>query len=905
MRSPRLSSLWAKSGDETGYLNLPQHLLDSACVAAAVYEAWVSDQLKRNLGERLGLDESELKQLYVWLAGVHDIGKGTLTFQRQVERKDGYGYLVTNVSDAGLPVDMGVLESELPKMPHGTSSGILLQSWLEAKGMPVKLSMWLASVVDAHHGMATSNELRTEIRIVLSGYPEEWSEVHSEVLDAMADLARIGPVLEKLSDRDYLMAGDAQLLTGLVVIADWIASNADSFPMMLKGGQSQRVAEGMGATDLTAPWSPFVPDLDTDRLYQRSFAWGDDQSPREIQKAMVDVVRNMERPSLVILEAETGVGKTEAALVAAHVLGAKFSSQGVYFAAPTMATANGLLDRTVLWAGHSADTGSVSSLYLAHSKNELVDSYQKVRFAGINPEEGGESNVVASSWMRGRRKGLLSNIVVGTVDQVLMLALQQRYSMLRHIALAGKIIIFDEVHSYDTYTSDYLKTALEWLAFYGVPVILMSATLPPQQREELVEAYTGNPVVERSHAYPLITVADESGLEYVTPEASPTNLEARIDIIDDDVESLTRQLEIQLADGGCALIVCNTISRAQGCYLAVKDVYPGEVELHHAGFTSRDRVKKEDRLREELGPQSHRGAGRPYRKIVVATQVAEQSLDIDADVLFTDLAPMDLLIQRIGRLHRHARPESDRPGTLRDPRVFVRGILALDPPEIEGGTEAIYDPLIVLSTLAHLPKLFTRPDDVAALVAAVYSPDNRPQEGWEDVWAEAEVESEQRKKRAHERSKTYRMPSPFDAKTMQEFFAAPSAVVSAQGSDERGAAQVRDVEPAVEVIPVIRSGDSYGPVDGSWSVHDEFDMQPWQARYLAAGTVRLPVRMTRNDRDFDDVVSRLERDTPLEWDKHYLLKGELALGLDETGRIRIGRFEVRYSEELGIEILNE
>ena len=293
------------------------------------------------------------------------------------------------------------------------------------------------------------------------------------------------------------------------------------------------------------------------------------------------------------------------------------------------------------WARNTTETGAVSSLYLAHSKNQLSKPFRDLRFRDINedaddPSTNGE--VVASSWMSGRRRGLLSNIVVGTVDQVLMLALRQRYSMLRHAALAGKIIIFDEIHSYGAYTSDYLATTLEWLAHYGATVIMMSATLPSAEREKLIEAYTGNSVDGNSDAYPLITVASENSLRYVTPEQSPTNLEARIAIIDDAITALEELLEQLLIDGGVALVICNTIARAQEVYSTLIAAYPGEVELHHAGFMAWQRSEKEDQLRQELGPDSHRGEGRPWRKIVVATQVAEQSLDIDADVLVTDLA---------------------------------------------------------------------------------------------------------------------------------------------------------------------------------------------------------------------------------------------------------------------------
>ena len=245
-------------------------------------------------------------------------------------------------------------------------------------------------------------------------------------------------------------------------------------------------------------------------------------------------------------------------------------------------------------------------------------------------------------------------------------------------------------------------------------------------------------------------MASESGQRSVAPEPSPTNLEATIEVIDDSLDALQQRIGDVLAGGGVALVICNTIARAQETYSAFKKTYPDEVELHHAGFMAWERSEKEDRLRGELGPDAHRGVGRPDRKIVVATQVAEQSLDIDADVLVTDIAPMDLIIQRIGRLHRHDRPETDRPQQVREPKVFVRGIESQTPsPVLNSGAEAIYGAKVLLSTLLHLPTTFKRPDDVAELVRQVYDAEQDVPPAWMEEWEKALVDEEARVQRAH------------------------------------------------------------------------------------------------------------------------------------------------------------
>ena len=677
--SPQSQALWAKSGDESGFLSLPQHLADTACVAACVFDTWVPGQMKRNLSTNLGISTEQLRNLYVWLAGLHDIGKATRPFQTQIEQNPQYAYLVGQVSDTGLPLTLNSLEVQ-SKMPHGVCSGIILTDWLVDFGMKRRIASWLTSTVDAHHGVASTSPERRTVETAIAEYPPSWKAVHTELIETITELTGAETALHAVNRLKNWRAADAQILTGLIVISDWIASNADAFPMTTGCSQIQRVENGIHAIDLTEPWDPIAPVKDVDEQYRVAFNWPDSYRARSVQRAMADAASQLTEPSIVVLEAETGVGKTEAALTAAQIVGKQTGAQGIYFAAPTMATANGLLERTIEWAKNTAEAGSVASLYLAHSKNQLSDPYQRLRFRGVAEDYSNEGrgaargDVIASSWMSGRRRGLLSNITIGTVDQVLMMALEHRYSMLRHVALASKVIIFDEVHAYDAYTSDYLATTLEWLAYYGATVILMSATLPPERRRALIKAYSGNDLSEQTAAYPLITVSNRSGSHYVTPEPSPTNLEAPIELIDDDLDSLNELMGQLLIDGGCALIICNTIARAQEAYARLSHDYPDDIELHHAGFMSWQRTEREDELRAELGPHASRGHGRPYRKVVVATQVAEQSLDIDADVLITDLAPMDLIIQRIGRLHRHARQEFDRPDPLRTPKVYIRGV---------------------------------------------------------------------------------------------------------------------------------------------------------------------------------------------------------------------------------------
>lgn len=907
-RTPQAHALWAKSGSEEAYLRLPQHLIDSACVAEWLWDNWASEALKAALTRAWSLAPDKVRRLYVFLAGTHDVGKATVSFQRQVETRPGMEYLRAEVEAAGLPTTWPHGEGE-QKFPHGTASALILQRWLQEEWAVDRLKAGrVSSVVDAHHGFTTNPQLMDHHQSTIPNYPAEWAAIHAEILDSMAELIDVEDVLDALVDIYGPYAGAVQLMTGLVIMADWIASNEALFPYHQINSQAERVEAAMAAVDLPMPWRPISAGADIKQQFQQTFGWPDHFAVRPVQEAAVQAAKTQDGPCLMIIEAPTGEGKTETGLAAAHVIGEMTGAQGVFFAAPTMSTANGLFERTTDWVGRSSHSGEVASMYLAHSKNQLSEQYQALRFAGIGDDTLDHGSAVANQWLSGRRKGILADFVVGTVDQVLMMALQARFSMLRHVGLAGKVIIIDEVHAYDAYMSQYLYRTLEWLAHYGVSVILMSATLPPAQRKALAAAYASQLITEpdlellETSAYPLISTVSADGINTVPIASRPTDLEASITVLDDSLESLVDQVKALLIDGGVALVICNTIARSQNAFDALSSAFPGEVDLHHSAFVAAHRSAKEDLLRDMLGPQAHRGSGRPYRKIVVATQVAEQSLDIDADVLVTDIAPIDLVIQRIGRLHRHQRPETDRPTLLREPRVFIRGILAPDGiPEFDGGAEAVYGQKLLLATMAHLPAVFQRPDDVAGLVREVYSENPNIPAEWSEAWTEACKKANAERFKAERTADTFRFPAPGAASEMHYLFNRLHSEPK-PGAEEVGNAQVRDAELTVEAIAIQMDEYGYRPLGSDEEIQIGSDVSYDQALALAAHSIRLPARVTRRGSDFDAVIGDLEKQTPGEWSELGILKGQVALIFDDEGFASAGRFTLRYDLERGLEV---
>lgn len=910
-------ALWAKSGNEQAHLSLPQHLIDSACVAEWLWNNWVCDALKHTLSKLWKLEVSEVKALYCFFAGTHDVGKATVTFQRQVEKRKEERWLFPPIYEAGLSLEWPQGEGSQIKLPHGVASALLLRGWLTGQELDKSLRVALSSVLDAHHGFASDPMLLANQADAIAGRETEYDEIAYALLDSMADLTAVAPVLERLEDSgDEPFADALQLMTGLVVMADWIASNEDAFPYDEVLPQRERVVQGMGYVNLSFPWKPQEIPAEVLELFRRTFAWNESFKLRPVQRVAVEMAKKTQGSALMIIEAPTGEGKTEAGLAIAHVLGEKTGAQGVFLAAPTMSTANGLFERAVQWAKRSSCGGQVASMFLAHSKNRLSKDFQKLRYSGIGVDgnsgqqgELPEGSVVATQWLSGRKTGILSDFVVGTVDQVLMMALKARHSMLRHVGLAGKVVIIDEVHAYDTYMSQYLERTLEWLARYGTSVILMSATLPPARRLRLAQAY--NSQIARgseadiqalgTSAYPLVSVVDASGIYTKEVESRPTDAHVEIQFLDDSLSSLRARLQELLGDGGIALVICNTVARAQDAYKELETCFPGETELHHAAFIAKHRSEKEDLLREKLGPTARRGQERPQRLVVVATQVAEQSLDIDADVLITDIAPIDLVIQRLGRVHRHSRPDSDRPEGLHEAQMFIRGVDQTgDVPEFDGGAKAIYGEKMLLATMAYLPQVFCRPDDVAPLVKKVYADTPDIPVPWQESWQKACVKADKKRNRAENRADSFRFPSPAYAEDLVSLFDKSYDNSSGIGVEERGLAQVRDAEFTVEVIAIQDTDYGYTPFGVDIEIQEGHAPDFSQALILAGNTVRLPARMTRRDADFEEIMTFLEKRTPPEWKDSGLLKGQVALHFGRDGTSQLGRFALTYSAELGL-----
>lgn len=943
--SRQAQSLWAKTGrgDEQHLFGLlPTHLADTAEVARILWQSWLPEGTRQYVRQQLGLEDEVVEALVVWIAAVHDIGKATPSFQSKVDS------LAERVRGAGLHVP-----ARCNSLSHAYLGEAIVRNWLVDRGWDDKNARGFAAVIGGHHGKNPSNDDLDEIKYASRLEPDRtlgattWEDVQVELLTWAFDLSGAGEYEAQLREI-RLPRYDQVLITGIVIMADWIASNTELFPLLgvctSWSECVQRAEDAWSALDL--PGRLELASLFDDAEYLFSLRFPEipvGAELRPIQREAMVAIQELDEPALIIIEAPMGEGKTEASLLCAELLAGRFACGGMAYLLPTQATSNAMFTRVHDWLESLLDSQPLvarQDIHLLHGKAELNEEFASLpswSSSWIGDGRDGEDAVVAHQWFSGRKRGLLAPFVVGTVDQLLMAALKAKHAHLRHLGLSGKVVVIDEVHAYDAYMSVYLDRVLEFLGAYRVPTIILSATLPPSRRKQLVQAYRGHSkrgsfrkcvipeaprLAEGCPAYPLITTSAADGgapLNYRIVQGSARSTNVALEYLPDDDELLVSVLMELLEDGGCACVLRNTVIRAQNTYQLLKSRLDIEVRLVHARFIALDRVMNDERLVQELGSNSDM---RPKALVVVATQVVEQSLDLDFDLLITDVAPVDLLLQRMGRLHRHPRgeDESGRPVRLRKARCLVTGVddWNKELPEFSRGINKVYQPAILWRTIAALRVLREEseyvhlPKDIAPLVEEVY-------EGLVAIEGDAFEEAcralDREIDRKERSAKSYLLGSLGSPRTLS-LDGWMSGPLSFDG-EIRGKAAVRDTEESLEVVVIQQTGRGYEVLP--WvAEHLEVDArlgtgreEPANetARAAALCTVNLPLQMSLPS-VMDDVIQALEQSGTFDgWQRSRWLAGTLPLVLNTQGEAlvccRDKEFHVRYSREVGLEVRTE
>lgn len=715
--------IWAKTGDGNTWHPLLLHCLDVAASAHGLLER-EPQASRHHIAQALGLPWPQARPWLVLLVAAHDLGKASPAFQCKWRN-------MTSLRTPRAP-DTSV--------NHAFISQIALVPWLEAKGWPIGLAERAADAVGCHHGTRASAKTLDDLEGNRSALGDQaWGDLRTRVLEALFRTLRPGAAPSK-SD----MTGPQFMwLAGLTSFADWIGSNTDWFEF---GDQAAlddparwfaaRLLCARRALD-TLGWAARSPLL----RQPGSFADTIGFAPRPLQEAVATAVAQATQPPILLVEAPMGEGKTEAAWYAHLELQRRFGHRGLYIALPTQATGNAMFERTLAFL-RARGLDRRLDLQLVHGGAALSEAFHALKLAPIYDEGAGAvadtaARVRAGEWFTHKKRALLSEYGVGTVDQALLPILPVRHHFVRLWGLANRVVVFDEIHAYDAYTGTLLLHLVHWLHALGSSVILLSATLPPGFRRDLAQRI-GATLPDTEAPYPRLSAFAPRAVRQRHFAADPARrLSVRVQAIGAALPEVRDAVWHHLASGGMGLVLVNTVQRAQDLYRLLPEgqalyeqgelvgkVLPDstEVYLFHARYPADQRQRREQRVLATFGKPAEGAAPRAGRKVLIATQVAEQSLDLDFDLIASDLAPVDLLLQRAGRLWRHHR--ATRP--LPEPLLLVAGLEG-EVPEDFGRPlwwSKVYAEVRLLQTWCLLRQLpngrCELPDDIDAWVREVY-----------------------------------------------------------------------------------------------------------------------------------------------------------------------------------------
>ena len=606
---------WAKTLDDgSPGISVRDHCLNVGCVAEAL--------LKR-MPPRV---RAMLPQGAATLAALHDVGKISAGFQSKCS---------IYLQDAGLSdraVSEGWLDENRVERDHANIAEWYLQGVLK------RVDKW-AIAVGAHHGriygMLSAFHMQKDITT-----KRPWEKAGRDALLAEF-VARFGalPTVKPQEDNE-----DLWLLAGLIAVADWMGSNEDFFPNDLGLGDEASAQRAIETLEKMR-WGG-------GKMRSHSFSglFGD-KPPYPLQEAIHE---QAQRPGLYIVEGPMGCGKTEAALWAAHRLHETEENTGLYFALPTQVTSNRIHERVERFLAKALD--EQANFRLAHGASWLSEKQAVLlQPADAGDTESSEHVQEGRSWFASAKHALLARYGVGTVDQALQGVVAVKHFFVRRFGLAGKIVVLDEVHSYDVYTGTLITHLIRELLALRCTVIVLSATLTKERRAELIAAAGGDAEAVRSQAYPLLTVARAGEPLIEQAVAPPPERHLALRYCHLERQEVLQECLHRAEQGQHVLYLRNTVAEAQeACRMAQGMARDGRVKigLLHSRFPFSRREELETEWLERLGTQrAQDGKG----SLLVATQVVEQSVDIDLDFIVSDLAPTDMLLQRMGRLWRHPR----------------------------------------------------------------------------------------------------------------------------------------------------------------------------------------------------------------------------------------------------------
>ena len=655
-----ITKIWAKTAPKKSLIN---HMLETGIVAECLTDTnGIYHPVLNRLSEITCCGSDTLLTKIVFICAIHDIGKIHPTFQGRDEET------LEILKHEGL--NQVSFDTRFRHEQYGAN----IFDKLSAEDVDIKNSDIISQIIRMHHQKEQKKNSDIDIiKIDDKEKAKKWMHIQNEIYDYIKNVFQfdnLNLINKNISKSELFVVQNAIL--GIMITSDWIASNNyvfdnqsyENIDDFLKSRKIQAL-KFLSNEGLIRQQIPIMQD------FRSAFGF----NGRPVQNDVEKIVHKNDIKCMLI-ESDCGSGKTEAALYAAVVLGNRSGVSGIYMGLPTGVSAEAIQDRV----DEFLTSHGMRNTKLYTSKSMLLREPDK-----------------KPVWTDMSRQRLLASSAVGTVDQVMTAARLVRFESVRMNGLASKVLIIDEIHAYDAYMLAVIKDLLKICEELGVPVIMLSATLPISTKKDLLGAL-GNGDVELHNGYPMISYVTKDGMvhEHVSHQYMPDKkISCELLPILNDNDKIARYAVDAVKDGGCECVIMTTVADAICEYDKINKNKKNDCKiiLYHSRMTINARDETSRKILAMCGKNRTK---RPERVIIVGTQVLEQSLDIDVDYMITAICPIDLLFQRIGRYHRHGDA-----GTIREHVVVTNAVQVLIPADLSnyGGTEYVYEKCYLDATI--------------------------------------------------------------------------------------------------------------------------------------------------------------------------------------------------------------